>query len=70
MARSSRAPCLVAVALLALLGCANDAIPVSTYYDPLVRFPATATYVWDDKANTLPDDSAIERTMKFGPLPM
>jgi hypothetical protein len=45
---------------LAVLGCAYDAIPVSTNYDPLVRFPATATYVWDDKANTLPDDPAIE----------
>jgi hypothetical protein len=52
----------LAVLLLALLACASDdAIPVSTNYDPLVRFPAQATYVWDDGANTLPDDPAIDR---------
>jgi hypothetical protein len=60
MLRSRRVPCLVAATLVALFGCANDAIPVSTNYDPLVRFPATATYAWDDKANSLPDDPAIE----------
>jgi len=58
---SRRTPLLLAAALSGLLGCAsNDAIPVSTNYDPLVRFPAQATYVWDDAANTLPDDPAIE----------
>ena len=54
-------PCL-AVAVLALLACAsNDAIPVSTNYDPLVRFPAEATYVWDDAANLLPEDPGFDR---------
>lgn len=49
--------------LLPLLACAsNDPIPVSTNYDPLVRFPAAATYAWDDAANALPDDPAIDRT--------
>ncbi len=53
-------PCLAALAL-ALLACASgDAIPVSTNYDPLVRFPAAASYVWDEAANTLPDDPAID----------
>jgi Domain of unknown function (DUF4136) len=54
------APCLLAAALL--LACAsNDAIPVSTNFDPLVRFPAEATFVWDAAANKLPDDPAIDR---------
>jgi len=53
---------LVAAALLSLLACASkDAIPVSSNYDPLVRFPAQATYVWDEAANSLPDDPAIDR---------
>jgi hypothetical protein len=52
----------LALLLLALLACASDdAIPVSTNYDPLVRFPAEATYVWDAVANVLPDDPAIDR---------
>lgn len=51
-----------ASALLSLLACAsNDAIPVSTNYDPLVRFPAQASYAWDEAANSLPDDPAIDR---------
>lgn len=54
---------MLAAALLASLACAsNDAIPVSTNYDPLVRFPAQASYVWDEAANSLPDDPAIDRT--------
>ena len=51
----------LAAALVALLACASDdAIPVSTNYDPLVRFPAQATYVWDEAANSLPKDAAID----------
>jgi hypothetical protein len=38
------------------LGCASDGIDVSTTFDPLTRFPARATYVWDTAANQLPDD--------------
>ena len=53
---------LVVAALLSLLACASDtAIPVSTNYDPLVRFPATATYVWDDAASVLPNNPKIDR---------
>lgn len=52
----------LAALLLPLLACtSDDAIPVSSNYDPLVRFPAEARYVWDDAANTLPDDPAIDR---------
>ena len=52
---------LLAAALLSLLACTSDDIPVSTNYDPLVRFPAAATYVWDEAANTLPDDPSFDR---------
>ena len=31
-------------------------IDVSTTFDPLTRFPAQATYLWDEAANQLPDD--------------
>jgi hypothetical protein len=59
--RHSVRSCL-GLALFALLACASDdAIPVSTNYDPLVRFPAEATLVWDEVANVLPDDPAIDR---------
>jgi len=59
---ATRAPSLILAALLPLFACAfGDAIPVSTNYDPLVRFPAEATFVWDDAANSLPDDPAIDR---------
>ena len=56
-------PRIPALALLAvaLLACASDDVQVSANYDPLVRFPAEATYVWDDVANVLPEDSALDR---------
>src|SRR5262245_31891415 len=42
------------------LGCASDGgVDVSTTFDPLTRFPARATYVWDTAANQLPDDPRI-----------
>jgi hypothetical protein len=47
--------------VLALFGCASDDVQVSANYDPLVRFPAEANYVWDEAANVLPDDPAIDR---------
>ena len=53
---------LVAAALLCLLACASDhAIPVSTNHDPLVDFPAQATYLWDDSANSFPNNPDIDR---------
>jgi hypothetical protein len=45
---------------IALAGCASDDIAVSTTFDPLVRFPATATYAWDDAARSLPEDPRID----------
>jgi hypothetical protein len=52
----------VVAVLLACLGCASDdAIPVSSTHDPLARFPAQATYAWDDAAIELPDDPQIDR---------
>jgi len=50
------------VSLVALVACAsNDAIPVSTNHDPLFEFPASATYAWDDAANTFPNNPGIDR---------
>lgn len=51
---------LLALLLLAA-ACASDDVEVSANFDPLVRFPAQATYVWDEVANVLPDDPAIDR---------
>jgi hypothetical protein len=49
-------------ALLALVvACASEP-PIFTAFDPLSTFPATATYVWDDEANTLPDNPNIHET--------
>jgi hypothetical protein len=45
---------------LGLAGCASDDVGVSTTFDPLTRFPATATYVWDDAARLLPDDPRVD----------
>jgi hypothetical protein len=57
-----RVCCLVFTALIALVACASDdAIPVSTNYDPLFHFPARATYAWDEAANTFPNNPDIDR---------
>src|SRR5574341_545120 len=60
--RSRTFPPLLAAALLAVSACAGDAIPVSANYDPLVRFPTSATFAWDDAASVLPDDPGVDRT--------
>lgn len=56
----------LSVVLLALgvqlAACASDDVGVSTTFDPLTRFPATATYVWDDAARLLPDDPRVDAT--------
>lgn len=42
--------------MLGILACASDdAIPVSTTYDPLTRFPAQATFSWDEAEISLPN---------------
>ncbi len=38
------------------LGCASSGVDTSTTFDPLTRFPARASYLWDDAASKLPDD--------------
>ena len=43
------------------LGCASDGVDVSTTFDPLTRFPAQATFLWDDAANRLPDDARFNQ---------
>lgn len=57
----SRACFAVSALCLSLLACASDEIPVATNYDPLFRFPAQATYVWDDAANSLPDNPSVDK---------
>jgi len=52
---------LALAAHLALVACASDPIDVSTAFDPLNRFPAQATYLWDEAANELPDDPRINQ---------
>ena len=42
-------------------GCASSRhVPVSTAFDPLVRFPKEATFVWDREKISLPTDPALE----------
>jgi hypothetical protein len=56
-----RRPSIALLALaLQLAGCASDDVGVSTTFDPLTRFPATATYVWDDAARLLPEDPRVD----------
>jgi hypothetical protein len=55
MTRAWIAPLLLALTL----GCATDQIDVSTTFDPLIPFPARATYRWDDTANKLPEDQRL-----------
>jgi hypothetical protein len=58
--RSSRVIAfLVAATCAGLGGCQSDDIGVSTTFDPLARFPATATYAWDDPACLLPEDPRV-----------
>ena len=52
---------LVLLAHLALVGCASNPIDVSTTFDPLTPFPARAMYLWDEAANSLPDDPRINQ---------
>lgn len=47
------------LAASALVGCAAEPKDVSTTFDPLTRFPAQATYLWDQVANKLPDDPRL-----------
>lgn len=55
---------LLALCLLVsaqLVGCASGGVDVSTTFDPLTRFPAQASYLWDEDANRLPDDSRFNQ---------
>ena len=52
---------LSAALLVSLAGCATDDVGVSTTFDPLAPFPLRATYAWDDRASSSPDDASIGR---------
>jgi hypothetical protein len=58
---------LAALWLLQLGGCASDGIDTSTTFDPLTVFPAAASYVWDDRASSLPQDPRIQQ-LDLSPL--
>ena len=60
-----RFPAAAAIMLAALVGCVSGE-PVSSAFDPLTRFPAEATFVWDEAANREPDDPRV-RDLNFGP---
>jgi hypothetical protein len=59
----------VFASLVALVACASDdAVPVSSGYDALYRFPAQATFAWDERAVSLPDDPDVDRASTDGLL--
>lgn len=49
---------LLACALL-WSGCASDEMQVSSVHDPLRRFPASATWAWDEARSRLPDQKQL-----------
>ena len=64
--RSKAHPLALLLALLVLAACASD-VPVGISFDPLERFPAEASWRWDDLRNVLPDDERIV-AMDLGPV--
>jgi hypothetical protein len=62
MHEQRRIPSLLSALALAapilLAACAKD-YGVSTSFDPLTRFPATASFVWDDRESSVPDDPRL-----------
>ncbi len=57
---------LSCLALAMLAACASD-LSVGASFDPLERFPAEATWRWDEHRNVLPDDERIV-AMDLGPV--
>ena len=52
---------LLTTAVLTAAGCAEpDRLGVGSTHDPLFRFPATATWTWNERANHMPDDARLE----------
>ncbi len=51
---------LITAALTAGACTSNDGMGVGSTHDPLTRFPAMATWSWDDHANRMHDDSRLE----------
>ena len=45
--------------VLQLVGCASDDVRVSTTYDPLTPFPASATWRWDESEISSPSDPRL-----------
>jgi len=53
--------------VIAMTGCASDGVETSTAFDPLARFPAQATFLWDSSSNRLPADDRIA-ALDLGPV--
>jgi hypothetical protein len=59
MLRYNRPALLSFVLAIAMIGCASDTVETSAAFDPLTRFPAQATFLWDSSSNKLPADDRI-----------
>lgn len=58
--RAGRRETWLAAALAALCsGCAAKDYGTSASFDPLARFPASATFNWDERQSRLPDDPRL-----------
>jgi len=60
MLRGSCSALLSVILVAAFVGCASDGgVETSAAFDPLTRFPAQATYQWDESRIRLPEDDRI-----------
>jgi hypothetical protein len=57
---------LLVCALATQAACAKD-FGVSTSFDPLTRFPAAATFAWDEAKSSLPEDPRLQE-LDLGPV--
>lgn len=51
---------ILSLAALAVLFACSSGIGISTTVDPLAVFPREATYVWDEAANSFPDEPRLD----------
>jgi hypothetical protein len=57
-----RSSVLVLTCALVAIGCASKPeFDASELYDPLARFPVTATFAWNDNANRAPENPELQQ---------